>query len=42
MSKGSVNDEGSWEGEMSLNEEGLFNENPSDVAEGVVVLGSMW
>ena len=42
MSKGSVNDEGSWEGEMSLNEEGLFDKNPSDVAEGIVMLGSVW
>ena len=42
MSKGSVNDEGSREGEMLLNEEGLFDKNPSDVAEGVVMLGSVW
>ena len=42
MSKGSVNDEGLWEGEMLLNEEGFFNKNPSDVAEGIVVLGSVW
>ena len=28
---------------MSLNEEGLFNESPSDVAEGIVIVaGSVW